>query len=149
MGNQISRNFYLSEFSCKCGCGIPFKVDAGLVAILQAVRTNIDRKCYISSGARCREHNASVGGARRSWHVPKEGILYAADVQVMDPCSRDELSALHLYVLADKNGAHGLGLYPRWVHIDSRKLGIMKGQDRQRWISEDFNYPSDLRMPKN
>jgi hypothetical protein len=148
MGNRVSKNFNWTEFACKDGCGIKFKVDPRLATMLQGVRTAIDQPLYISSGARCREHNDSCGGARDSWHIPRDGILYAADVQLLDPCARDDLSSIHLYMLADQHGAHGLGLYPRWIHIDSRRIGIMKGQERQRWVSPHFKFPTNLRVPK-
>jgi len=142
MGNRVSKNFFLNEFSCRDNCGIQFKLDPRLIELLQGVRTAIGLPLYVSSGARCRDHNAVSGGARNSWHIPKDGVLYAADIQLLDPTARDELSSIHLYMLADQQGAHGLGLYTRWIHIDSRRNGPA------RWVSPQYKFPSNLRAPK-
>ncbi len=136
MANQISKNFYLSEFACRCECETPFKVAPSLLQLLQAIRTRIDQGLYISSGLRCPTHNASVGGAKKSWHLPRDGVLYAADVMFYDPTNRNERSALWLYALAENLGPPtGLGLYNNRVHIDQRPVG--KG----RWIEEGFRPP--------
>ena len=142
MDNQISKNFYLSEFACRCGCETPFKVEPSLVTLLQNIRTRIGQGLYISSGCRCPEHNASVSGAKKSWHIPRDGVLYAADVMFYDPTNRNERSALWLYALAESIGQPGgLGLYNNRVHIDQRPVGIMKGQDRKRWLDKGFKPP--------
>ena len=140
MANQLSRNFFLSEFQCKCNCGIDFVVDPKLVRLLQEVRNSVGQGIIISSGARCPEHNKAVHGSKKSWHIPRNGVLHAADIQVMDPTSRDFKSAQRLYVLADVFGAAGLGLYKTWTHLDTRRIGIMAGQDRSRWIAKDVKF---------
>ncbi len=136
MANQISKNFYLSEFACRCECETPFKVAPNLLQLLQRIRTRIDQGLYISSGLRCPTHNTSVGGAKKSWHLPRDGILYAADVMFYDPTNRNERSALWLYALAENLGPPtGLGLYNNRVHIDQRPVG------EGRWIEKGFRPP--------
>jgi zinc D-Ala-D-Ala carboxypeptidase len=143
MDRAVSKNFFFREFECRCDppCKIVFEVDSKLVKILQGIRDVVGEPISVSSGARCLERNkATPGSATRSWHIPRDNVLYAADIQMMDPTNRNLKTALMLFALADKNGATGLGLYHNRVHIDTRRVGIMKGQDRARWIDKSVDF---------
>lgn len=61
-------NFTKTEFACKCGCGFD---DAAheLVQNCQKVRDHFDAPFIISSGCRCKAHNARVGGVYNSRHL--------------------------------------------------------------------------------
>lgn len=136
---DISRSFSKHEFKCKCGCGIDFRVDDKLVKVLQAIRDEVG-PCTITSGHRCKEHNAKVKGSKRSWHVLRKGVLYAADIQIMDPRRRTLKDATRIYCIADLNDAHGLGLYHNRCHVDTRPITIFKGADRARWIDSSVEW---------
>jgi len=105
---DLSKNFSRWEFACGCGCGYA-TVDAELLQILQPMRDALGA-CTVTSGCRCPEHNRAEGGAIDSWHLQGR----AADVQFASMAPAD------WYALAEKLGARGIGLYPSWVHIDTR-----------------------------
>ncbi len=65
-------NFTREEFRCRCGkyCnGFPAEPAERLVRAAQALRDQVGRSMPISSGVRCREHNANVGGVSNSRHL--------------------------------------------------------------------------------
>jgi hypothetical protein len=62
----------------------------------------------------------------------------AADIMPLDPTMRNIRMALALYALATQHPlVGGLGLYTNRIHLDTRPVGILKGQDRVRWIHKD------------
>ena len=134
MAIQLSLNFWDYEFSCKCGCGA-FNVDPRLVSILQRVRDK-SKALVITSGVRCEKHNKEVGGAPRSWHIPRGSNGYASDFTYADG-SRSPSAILKLYALADQAGAVGLGLYHGRVHIDVRE------GKRARWVDSSWDWKKD------
>jgi uncharacterized protein YcbK (DUF882 family) len=107
---KISPHFSRKEFECSCGCGFD-TVDVELVEILEDVRFHFNSPVTITSGCRCEAHNASVGGAKDSWHTKGR----AADIKVNDAHPEDVYNYLET-----KHDAIGLGLYNTWVHVDSR-----------------------------
>lgn len=68
--NQIAPDFNSEEFACNCGCGED-RMNTWFIKRLQAARTIADLPFAILSGARCPDHNASVGGGDKSAHVPE------------------------------------------------------------------------------
>ena len=106
---KISENFHRSEFACQCGCGFD-TVDVALVDVLQHIRTASSASLVILSGCRCHAHNEKVGGAaKNSQH--KKGR--AADV------ASAALPVEELAQMAKDLGV-SVGIYPTWVHIDTR-----------------------------
>ena len=75
MEKQLTDNFRLSEFVCKCGCGADY-IDLHLVGLLQVIRTLFGKPLYIHSGVRCRVHKSSpaVGGSGNSAHLTGKAI---------------------------------------------------------------------------
>ncbi len=66
------KHFERSEFACKCGkyCnGYPAEMKQIVVEIADRIRENFGRPCHVSSGLRCRQHNAEVGGVPTSRHL--------------------------------------------------------------------------------
>ena len=64
--------FKRSEFACKCGkyCnGYPVEPNRLLVQTADKVRSKFGRPMSVSSGIRCKTHNANVGGASASRHM--------------------------------------------------------------------------------
>jgi len=121
---DLTQNFSLREFRCKCGCGNVI-VEPSLVNLLQTIRNNIRRPIYILSGYRCKGHNRQIGGAENSFHTQGK----AADIA----WEGRELKVLYLY--CEEQNPNGLGVYPErgCIHIDV-------GHRVQRWIYREGKY---------
>lgn len=107
------QHFGRHEFACECGkCGgYPVEPSRELVAVLERIRAQAGEAVYISSGVRCRAHNAAVGGSSDSRHMYGD----AADIRCYGKTPRQ------LYDIADpmlQKG--GLGLYSWGIHVDTR-----------------------------
>lgn len=63
--------FTRAEFACKCGrCGgYPAEISPTLVRVADRVRGHFGAAATVSSGLRCKAHNASVGGVANSRHL--------------------------------------------------------------------------------
>tara|TARA_R110000823_G_C15952958_1_gene502548 strand:- start:23619 stop:23966 length:348 start_codon:yes stop_codon:yes gene_type:complete len=109
MGN-LSKNFSTQEFECSC-CG-ETKINLDLVNLLQEMRDELEESIVITSSYRCPEHNAEVGGAKKSQHL----LGTAADI-VVRSCSPD-----YIYQYLDNKfpDKYGVGKYKTFVHIDVR-----------------------------
>lgn len=59
------------EFACKCGhCGgYPAQMSRTVVQTADRVRRHFDAPAIVSSGLRCKAHNANVGGVANSRHL--------------------------------------------------------------------------------
>lgn len=75
MTTQLSKNFRLDEFICKCGCG-KSNINMRLIYMLQKIRDEWGESISVTSGLRCRNHNTRIGGSPKSQHI--EGT--AADI---------------------------------------------------------------------
>lgn len=64
--------FKKSEFKCQCGgkyCnGYPAEMSSKLIDILEELRVYFGKPITITSGLRCKKHNAEVGGVSNSQH---------------------------------------------------------------------------------
>jgi uncharacterized protein YcbK (DUF882 family) len=110
----LSKNFKLSEFTCKCGCGT-VKIDMDLVRLLQVLRDIINKPINVAIGYRCPAFNASIPTAsKNSQHM----LGKAADIKVTGILP-EELS-----YLAKKVGFTGVGVYDTWVHVDVRDVNV-------------------------
>ena len=105
---QLSKNFHLREFECKCGKCPHTLVDTEHIKKLQELRDTIG-PVNITSAYRCEAHNASVGGSSNSQH--KLGTATDIQSKTLTPAE----VASHCEVFA------GLGRYNTFTHIDSRK----------------------------
>lgn len=81
---RIDVNFYNTEVSCRCGCGLMPRKEA--LHSLFALRHLYGDGIIITSGARCNDHNNKVGGKNESRHTLKgdNSGLDAFDVQITD-----------------------------------------------------------------
>lgn len=116
--SRLSAYFQSSEFRCPC-CG-RVKVAEKLIQGLQKLRDRLGVPIHVTSGYRCKEHNAAVGGSTNSLHLTGQ----AADITC-------KLSLLRLYFEALGIGEFqtgGVGLYPdnNFIHVDVRN-------SRARW----------------
>lgn len=106
--------FDRSEFACKCGgryCnGFPVEPNEVLVRLADRAREEFGAPARISSGVRCNQHNANVGGVSNSKH--KLGL--AMDISI------DGVSGSKLYAWAQKQPEvrYTYIIEGDWVHID-------------------------------
>ena len=122
---QLSKNFKLDEFKCKCGKCDPILVDDALIAWLQKIRDHFGKSVNVNSGYRCKTHNASpkVGGSPTSHHV--KGM--AADIRV------EGITPEEVAKYAESIGIQRIGLYDNFVHIGSDTTKkFWKGHDQVR-----------------
>lgn len=73
--------FAPEEFACKCGglCGgYPAQMAQTLVCVADRVRKALGTACIVSSGLRCRQHNANVGGVSNSRHLSGKAMDFRA-----------------------------------------------------------------------
>lgn len=117
MKGMKSRFFKAYEFACKCGCGFggtPGDVDWELVSVLDDIRDHFNVGVIINSGCRCPAHNAAEGGKPDSQHI--QGT--AADIKTRSVTPKQ----IHEYLTTKYPDRYGIGLYPTWVHIDTRAV---------------------------
>lgn len=119
---QLSANFRVGEFACKCGRCEGVLIDDVLVGYLQGIRKHFQSPVNISSGYRCRAHNEKVGGDPGSGHV--EGM--AADIVVKGVLPGEVAK------FAESMGVQRIGLYDGFVHIGS-------GSKRLFWVNKNTN----------
>lgn len=113
---DLTLHFSRSEFKCSCGkCNFD-TVDAGLVLMLEKIRTHFNKPVVINSACRCAYHNAAVGGGKTSQHLYGR----AADIRVVG------ISPGVVADFAETLNPGGLGRYGTFTHIDSRN-------ERARW----------------
>ena len=91
---DISEHFSAREFSCPCfRCfgkerGRPSKK---LLAVLEGLRALIGRPIHITSGYRCPQHNAEVGGVFPSEYTGDDDTTDAADIICLGDAERFEV----------------------------------------------------------
>lgn len=134
---DLSKNFSLREFACQCGCGFN-RVEPELVRQIQRYRdilwisTGMEIPVTVTSGCRCPDHNAEVGGGETSFHIRgKAADIFFARIPV--------LAGGRIVYLANRLGVMkigGIGAYPdrNFIHIDIRPKRI------STWINENGFY---------
>lgn len=116
---QLTKNFKLSEFTCKCGCGT-VKIDMDLVRLLQILRDMLKKSVNVAIGYRCPAFNASIPTAsKNSQHM----LGKAADIKVTG-IQPEELAYLAKKVGFTGVGFTGVGVYDTWVHVDVRDVNV-------------------------
>ena len=113
-----TKNFKVSEFACKCGCGYNV-IDQRVIDMAQVIRDALGVPIHINSGCRCEKRNSASGGVKGSFHT--KGL--AADLS----CS---LGAKKLFAVVADLKARGklpdleyaiLYIQKDFVHIDCGK----------------------------
>jgi uncharacterized protein YcbK (DUF882 family) len=111
---QLTPNFSLEEFRCKC-CGQVNTPAAKMLATrLQEVRNEYGLM-RIVSGFRCQRQNELVGGKTFSQHLA--GL--AADIACDDDVSRRQLLMLLM-----QSGFPRIGIHQHFIHAD---IGTITG----------------------
>ena len=108
----MNKYFDRQEFRCFCGkCGLS-TVDAELLDVLTRLREYYKLPVIITSGNRCKTHNAIVGGTPKSKHLD----FTAADIKVKG------VSPLLVSTTLDDMypDKYGIGTSEWFTHIDIR-----------------------------
>ena len=95
-------------------------MDAVFMDKLEKMRARLDFPFVVTSGFRCPDHNAAVGGGARSAHLA--GL--AVDIAV------DGRQAYRLITSASRFGMWGVGLGDGFVHLDGAPPDV--GRPRPR-----------------
>ncbi len=108
------KHFKRSEFACKCGryCnGYPTEMKRGVLVVLDRTREHFGSPAIVSSGLRCKQHNANVGGVSNSRHL---------NGKAADFCVRGKTSAQVLaYVQNQPETRYAYAIDSSYVHVDS------------------------------
>jgi len=122
--DKLSPHFAKGELACH-HCG-ELVLNGFLLVGLEALRAKVDQAIVVTSGYRCREHNAAVGGTLQSKHLIGE----AADIYCPGLALLKLLNAAQDLWMFQQGG---IGLYPeqRFIHVDvypvRRRWGRLKG----------------------
>lgn len=142
---QLTTNFRLSEFACRCAerglykpgtrseyCGGITIVQPSLPMMLQQLRDHFGVPITITSGYRCPAYNRrtgkrGVGGEEMSWHM--QG--YAADIYVPG------VALAEVGRVAAEIGFRGVEIYPgrNFTHVDMRPGDMWRGTNFRRLIN--------------
>ena len=116
--HYVTEHYLYSDFICPC-CDRLKIIPAFFkhVRLLEEMREMVGFPVVVTSGYRCREHNAKVGGAPKSWHM-----LFATDVA---PGEEDEAKLKKIYEAALELGFGGVGMYETHVHLDLRPRRVV------------------------
>jgi uncharacterized protein YcbK (DUF882 family) len=122
---RLSPHFTVEEFDCHDGTKVQPRDYDGLEYLCRVYLEPLRKKygpVHINSGYRTRTYNASIGGAKNSYHVYTE---HDGNDQACDfTCSRGtprEWHATCAWIRRTKrNNKGGLGLYASFVHTDLR-----------------------------
>lgn len=106
--------FDREEFRCNCGgkyCdGFPAEPDRNLVKVADRVRKHFGKAAIISSGVRCKTHNANVGGVANSRHTTGK----AMDFRIVGKTAAQVLA----YVQKQPEIAYSYAIDGNYVHMD-------------------------------
>jgi hypothetical protein len=75
--------FKKSEFRCKCGCGAD-SMDEKLIRIAEQIREHFGAPVNVTSGRRCANHNARVGGVSNSRHLKGKAMDFSVSGKTAD-----------------------------------------------------------------
>lgn len=106
------RYFQRREFACKCGrCGgFPAEPDETLVTAAENIRSRLKVPMLVSSGVRCPEHNAAVGGVHNSRHLTGK----AMDFRAVGKSAREVLALVQTY----PEIRYAYAIDSEYVHMD-------------------------------
>lgn len=143
---QISKNFKVSEFRCKCGKVHSTKISSELINMLQKM-TDIVKADYvtISSGYRCATHDRNVGGSGSGPHCGG----YAADCQFVK--NGKPINTKLLSCVAQDLGFMGIAnITPdySWIHLDMKNR-VYKGNEIINYDTVTTNFYSYYGISKS
>lgn len=114
---KLSKNFSWSEFESRDGAPMPDFVKENikkLVKNLEVIRAAAGAPIRINSGYRSPAHNASIGGAKNSFHM--KGM--AADFTIKGLTIPQSIALIENLISQGKIMEGGLGTYKTFIHYD-------------------------------
>jgi uncharacterized protein YcbK (DUF882 family) len=116
---KITNNFYLQEFASKDGAAFPNDVAKNIILLaqnLQVLRDELKVGIKINSGYRSPQHNAKIGGAKKSQHT----LGTAADIVVSGYTPKQVAEVIDKLINEGKMMQGGLKPYATFTHYDIR-----------------------------
>ena len=125
-----TEHFKVSEFACKCGCGLGLKegeLDQRVIDMAETIREALGVPVRVNSGCRCEKHNTRVGGAKKKVDA-KTGKVISKGSNHMYGLAADlscSLGAKKMFETVKQLHAEGklpqldyCKRYSSWIHID-------------------------------
>jgi len=119
MSGQLTKNLSIDEFQSNDGAAMPADVAKNIAELaknLQVIRDYFNLPMEITSGWRSPAHNKKIGGAANSQHMYGR----AADFKIKGKTPLQVAKAIEELITKGKVKQGGLGIYPTWVHYDTR-----------------------------
>ena len=114
------KHFKLSEFDCKCGCGLN-NFNHILAVLVDQMRESCGFPFVVRSACRCIKHNKDVGGKPRSDHLTGDGI----DIKATTNYQRFKIIQEAIF-----RGVQRIGIGRSFIH-----LGMRQGNPKERmWL---------------
>ena len=104
-------NYFENETKCKCGCG--YDINPAFLTLINKIREDYGKPITISSGARCKNYNTKIKGAKYSMHM----LGYAVDFVRTDELLKFILANLTKYDIYIEDPK----VTTTWIHIDTKK----------------------------
>lgn len=126
--DKVSKNFSQEEFDSKDGAVMPSGILENIKLLakeLQVLRDYTGLPITINSGYRSLEHNANIGGVRKSKHT--KGL--AADIVVKGMKAESVYNLIDYLISTGAMKQGGLGKYPNFTHYDI----YFDGENIRRW----------------
>jgi uncharacterized protein YcbK (DUF882 family) len=115
---DLTKDFSLREFRCKCGCGFD-DIDDRVVQWCQELRDAMHEPITVNSGCRCEKHNKAVGSSSPN-HISGKAVdldcqsgAKALFEEAKELYSQGKLDGLEFCYL--EGGANG------WLHMDCHR----------------------------
>lgn len=126
---QLTKNFTLSEFGCHDADNtqVPTKYRKNVQELannLQVLRDDLGVPVFVVSGYRTATYNKAVGGAKSSQHLQAK----AGDITAKGYTPKQVAARVEKLIKAGKMKQGGLGVYPGFIHYDTRGT-------RARWAA--------------
>lgn len=145
---DITKNFDLREFNCKCGCGLNLTPKSFIQEVQNVVDYIGGDYAIITSGTRCKKHDKSVGGNGKGMHT----IGLACDIQISK--NGKNFSAFDIAEVAERLNFSGIGIIDDVTcHIDKRTKLIYEndhwfgnertGNDNIKTFQRGTKFPGD------
>ena len=108
------KHFKRKEFKCKCGnvyCnGYPAEPQEKLVRVADRAREHFGKTATVSSGLRCTQHNANVGGVANSRHLTGKAMDFCISGQTAEQ--------VLAYVQQQPEIRYAYAIDNKFVHMD-------------------------------
>lgn len=108
-GEKMDKYKYFSKNEMKCPCCGRVDMDDSFMQKLNAIRSELGRPMFATSGYRCAEYNKSIGGHRNSAHMHGKAV----DIKRIDGAYTREVSDL-----ASKYNMQGIEIGSGHTHLD-------------------------------